>query len=126
VLVIDDDPNGLRLLVEHLKQAGYDPVAAFGAEDALRKLGRRRYQFVLIELAMKQVSGIQLIDLVKTSTASADMLVLAVTSPIRPSLMGELGCDGFIFRPVDPRRLARTLSEVQARHRHHQESRERG
>lgn len=126
VLVIDDDPNALRLLVRLLTQARYEATAAFGAEDAMRKLSQRHYDFALVELAMKQVSGIHLIEMVKASAAGEATSVLAVTSPIRPSLMGAIGCDGFIFRPVDPHQLVQSLEAAGARHRIHQECESRG
>lgn len=101
VLVVDDDPNGLRLMRGLLAQAGYRAEVAFGADDALRKLSRRHFDLALVELAMKQVSGIRLIEIIKANPLLAETPVLAITTPIRRSLAHQLGCDGFVFRPIE-------------------------
>lgn len=116
VLVVDDDPNGLRVMTRLLTDAGYQAVAAYGADDAWQKLGRQRFDVALVELAMKRVSGIRLIEMIKTSSLAAVMPVLAVTTPVRRSLARDLGCDDFVFRPIDPAALLRTVWRVCTTH----------
>lgn len=116
VLVIDEDPNGLRLLAGVLDDAGYRAVVACGAEDAWRKLARQRFDVALVELAMKQVSGIRMIEMMRNSPLVRGMPVLAVTMPVRRSLARQIGCDGFVFRPIHAADLVRSVQRVCATH----------
>lgn len=110
VLVVDDDPNGLLVLTRILNRAGCAVAAAIGADDALRKLDRHPYDVVVVELAMKQVSGIRLIEMMKASPFGNGLRIVAVTAPIRPSLADALGCDGMVFRPVDSAALVAAVT----------------
>jgi CheY-like chemotaxis protein len=112
ILVVDEDPHGLRVLAGLLTAAGHQPVVALGADDAWRKLGRQRFDLALVELAMKQESGIRLIERMKGSGLAAATPVLAVTAPVRRSLARSLGCDGFVFRPVDAEDLCRAVERT--------------
>lgn len=112
ILVVDDDPFSLRLVAGVLTEAGYRVDVALGVDDAQRKLRRQRFDLALVELAMKRVSGIHLIELLKGDPELASTPVLALTTPIRPDLASPLGCDGFVFRPVDSAALLRCVRQL--------------
>lgn len=112
ILVVDDDPHALRLVANILTEAGYRVDVAVGAEDAQRKLRRQRYDLALVELAMKRVSGIHLIDVLRADRELAPTRILGLTTPIRPDLAVALGCNGFIFRPIAPAELRRTVCDL--------------
>lgn len=112
VLIIDDDPNGLRIVADLLASAGHRAVVAYGADDAWQKLQRQRFDVALVELAMKQTSGIRLIEMIKADGLTDGTPVLALTTPIRRSLARALGCDGFVFRPIERADLLRTIQRA--------------
>jgi CheY-like chemotaxis protein len=59
VLVVDDDPDSLRVLGNVLKSGGYQPVLASGGEEALRVIRERPGGFgvVVLDVQMPDLSG---------------------------------------------------------------------
>lgn len=47
VLVVEDDPDIMRIMLHTLKAAGYHAIAAYGAEDALRKVKLQKFDLIL-------------------------------------------------------------------------------
>jgi CheY-like chemotaxis protein len=108
ILVVDDDPDVVHILTRLLGAAGYHVVAGYGGEDALRKLRREHVDLVLTDLAMPRMSGVELIGEIRNDPNLSDMPILCVTAFVWDRLgrsAGDLGCDGFVSKPLDARAL---------------------
>lgn len=104
LLVVDDEPDIVRLLQHWLGAAGYDVVVGYGAEDALRKVRRERFDLLITDLAMPRISGIELIAEVRADPHLADLPIICVTAFVWDELgrsAGDLGCNGFVSKPID-------------------------
>ncbi|WP_207213854.1 response regulator [Sorangium cellulosum] len=55
VLVVDDTPNNLRVLVEHLDCAGIEALTAHDGESALALLRHEVPDLVLLDVVMPKV-----------------------------------------------------------------------
>jgi two-component system cell cycle response regulator DivK len=113
ILVVEDDPDLMRILSYTLSSAGYEVIRAYGGEDALRKVKAQQVDLVLTDLAMPKVSGVEVIDKVKRDPTTRHIPVVAVTAYIWDGLAqsaGQVGCDGFIAKPFDRKHL---LQEVE-------------
>ena len=65
ILVVDDDESILQLVGYLLTHAGYDVVSVKNGEEALKTLRKTEFDLVLTDLAMPDMSGIQVIKAVK-------------------------------------------------------------
>ncbi|OFV87081.1 MAG: hypothetical protein A3J75_05320 [Acidobacteria bacterium RBG_16_68_9] len=113
ILVVEDDPDIMRILSHMLTTAGYEVVRAYGGEDALRKVKSQKIDLVLTDLAMPKVSGVDVIAAVKSDPATASVPCLAVTAFVWDQIAqtaGQAGCDGFIGKPFTTQQL---LCEVE-------------
>ena len=61
ILLVDDDAKLSRVLALRLESEGYDVVAAASGEEALVRLGENRPRFVLADLRMPGMDGIELL-----------------------------------------------------------------
>jgi CheY-like chemotaxis protein len=112
ILIIEDDPDIMRLLNRTLSGAGYQVVHAFGGEDALRKIQTSLPDLVLTDLAMPQMSGVEVIQMLKRNPDTAHIPVIAVTAHMWDGIAqsaGQAGVDGFINKPFSSKTL---LQEV--------------
>jgi len=113
ILVVEDDPDLMRIISYALTGAGYEVVRAYGGEDALRKVENHRLDLILTDLAMPKMSGVEVIDAVKNNPDTKGIPVVAVTAYIWDGIAqsaGQVGCDGFIAKPFDRKHL---LQEVE-------------
>jgi two-component system, NtrC family, response regulator GlrR len=65
ILVVDDDPDLLRLLSMRLSGAGYRVTATASAEEALVKIALERPQLVLSDVQLPGKDGLALFDAIR-------------------------------------------------------------
>jgi len=111
-MVIEDDPDLMRLISHMLKSAGLEVMPAYGGEDALRKLKLHLPDLILTDLAMPKMSGVEVIEHVKAAPETKHIPCVAVTAftwdHIAQSAR-QVGCDSFVSKPFNAVRL---LEEV--------------
>lgn len=108
IMVVEDDPDIMRILMHTLMGEGYQVVPAYGGEDALRKVKVHKPDLVLTDLAMPKVSGVEVIHRIKSDPATKDIPVIAVTAHVWDTLAqsaGQVGCDGYISKPFNNKQL---------------------
>jgi len=96
VLVVDDDPIILEVVRERLDQAGYD---AYVREDALgtsQWVAREQPDFILLDVMMPALSGGELGQLLKRSTATNQTAVILHSSMAMGSLQSIIQRTGAI------------------------------
>ena len=111
-MVIEDDPDLMRLLTHMLKAAGFQVVQAYGGEDALRKVKQHKPDLILTDLAMPKMSGVEVIHQIKHDPETELIPCVAVTAFMWDHIAqsaSQAGCDSFIAKPFNSVRL---LSEV--------------
>jgi len=113
ILVVEDDPDIMRLLTHTLTDAGYRVIPAYGGEDALRKVKLQRPDLILTDLAMPKMSGVEIIQKIKDDPETHHIPILAVTAYVWDSLAqsaGQVGCDGFVGKPFNAKHLLREVA----------------
>jgi CheY-like chemotaxis protein len=115
ILVVEDDPDIIRILTHVLTSAGYHVIPAYGGEDAIRKVKQHMPDLVLTDLAMPKVSGVEVIEVIKTDPDTQHIPVIAVTAHVWDGIAqsaGQVGCDGYIAKPFNTKQI------IQEVHRH--------
>lgn len=115
ILVVEDDQDIMRILTHALTAAGYHVVPAYGGEDAIRKVKLHKPDLVLTDLSMPGVSGVEVIEAIKTDPVTQHIPVIAVTAHVWDGIAqsaGQVGCDGYISKPFTSRQI------IQEVHRH--------
>jgi two-component system response regulator GlrR len=111
ILVVDDDPDLLRLLTIRLESAGYRVSAAHSAERALAQMAVDRPALVITDLRMGGMDGLALFDAVRTSYPTLPVIILTAHGTIPDAVAAtRRGVFGYLTKPVDPQTL---LAEVE-------------
>lgn len=114
VLIVDDNPDNLKLLVFLLNKHGHHVKTAMDAESALQTLQTFRPKLILMDLQLPGMDGLELTSRLKADPATRDILVVAVTAYAMKSDEERAlaaGCDGYIAKPIDTRTLPRIVSD---------------
>lgn len=105
VLVIEDNPDNLRLITYALKRAGYEVISAGSGEDGLDIALMERPFFILMDINLPGIDGLETTKRIRQSEIGGDIPIIAVTSY---AMLGdrertmESGCNGYIEKPIDP------------------------
>ncbi len=106
VLAVDDDPNDLRYVRDALVQAGYTPLVAGDAREALSLMETERPDLALLDLMLPGTNGIELMrDILKR----VDVPVIFLSAYGGDELVTqalEMGAVDYVAKPFSPTELA--------------------
>lgn len=103
-LVVEDTPSNLQLALEILKEGGFTAHGAENGVEALSKIERDEYDFVLMDIKLPGMSGVEAAKAIKSNTAYKDVPIIALTACAmrgdRERILSE-GFDDYISKPID-------------------------
>jgi CheY-like chemotaxis protein len=108
ILVVDDNPENLKLILVILGAGGYELTTANDAHEALRFLERRAPDLILLDLQLPGMDGLELTRQLRARTDTRAIPIVAVTAyAMKGDEMKarDAGCNGYIVKPVDKRVL---------------------
>jgi len=114
ILVVDDNDANLKLARVLLTGEGYDVRTASDAPGALTVLEGFRPRVILMDVQMPGMDGLELTRRLKADPRTEHIVVVAMTAY---AMKGDeakalaAGCDGYIPKPIDTRRLAGQIME---------------
>ena len=110
VLVVDDEENIRLVLRTLLKKQGYQVETAESAEEALAHLERFDPDFVLADVRMNGMTGIELCAELKARSSLATVILMSAYSvyELEREALRE-GALGFLRKPLDIRRMMQLI-----------------
>jgi CheY-like chemotaxis protein len=108
ILVVDDNPENLKLILVILAASRYELITANDALEALRFLEQRRPDLILLDLQLPGMDGLELTRRLKADATLSRIPVVAVTAYAMKgdeNKARDAGCDGYLVKPVDKRQL---------------------
>lgn len=116
LLVIEDERALCETIVRSLRRLAYSVDYCFDGEKALELLGTERYDLVLLDLNLPEVSGFQICRDVKRRSA-LPVLVLTSRDQMRDEVHAlELGADEYLTKPYRKERLLARIGNVLKRY----------
>lgn len=120
VLVVDDNAANLELLRYLLTRHGYCVYPAASAEMAQEILQKILPEIILLDLQLPGMDGLTFTRMLKSDPRTSSIIILAVTAYAMKgdeARVIEAGCDGYVAKPIDTRRLPVLIAEHLQRRR---------
>lgn len=115
ILVVDDEPDIVALVVYHLAKAGYRVSSASSGPDALALAKRDRPALVVLDLMLPGMSGFDVLARLREDENTANVAVLMLTArkdePDRIRGL-ELGADDYLTKPFSPQELVLRVGAI--------------
>src|SRR3954452_2365020 len=106
LLLVDDDPDLLRLLAIRLKANGYDVNAVDSGQKALASIGASRPDLVLTDLRMDGMDGMALFQEIQASYPGLPVIILTAHGTIPDAVDAtRRGVFGYLTKPYDAEEL---------------------
>lgn len=115
LLVVDDDPDMLRLLSMRLVSAGYQVTAVTSAETALTQLEIEHPQLVLSDVRLPGRDGLALFDEIRKRHPSLPVILLTAHGTIPDAVEATArGVFTYLTKPYDARELLDKIAQALA------------
>ena len=115
ILVVDDDPDLLRLLSMRLSGAGYRVTATASAEEALVKIAMERPQLVLSDVQLPGKDGLALFDAIRVQHPSLPVILLTAHGTIPDAVEAtSRGVFTYLTKPFDGKALLDVIARALA------------
>lgn len=118
IMIIDDETYNVLVVRKFLQHAGYENfVTTTESPKAIALMQRELPDVVLLDIMMPDVSGIDILRVMKMTPELSNIPVIILTASPDPALKTqalELGATDFLAKPVDPSELVLRVKNVLA------------
>lgn len=119
LLIVDDEPDNLRILSSLLREE-HQVIVAKSGHQALTLAQDMQPDLILLDVVMPNMTGFEVIEILKKQTSTQDIPVIFITglqSSKDETLGFELGAVDYIHKPFNPAIVkARVASQLQIIH----------
>ena len=115
ILIVDDNPNVLKLLNISLNKAGYEVVEAENGEMAYEVANKEQPDIIISDIMMPQMDGIELCWMIRESSTIPLVPFIFLTSfdDSEMEIRGfRAGADDYLNKPIDRKELLERVEEL--------------
>lgn len=115
ILIVDDEPDVVDLLVFNLQKAGFKTTTARDGHTALQKVRDDLPALVVLDLMLPGIEGTDICRQLKADPKTAHIPVIMLTAKAEEvdRIVGlELGADDYVTKPFSPRELTLRIKTI--------------
>jgi DNA-binding response OmpR family regulator len=115
ILIIEDETDVADLLTLNLRKASYKVSTAGDGVTGLQKARDDRPDFIILDLMLPKMSGLEVCRILKSDTATAQMPILMLTAKAEEidRIVGlEFGADDYVTKPFSPREVVLRIRAI--------------
>ena len=115
ILIVEDDPKNMKVVVMALRPHGYALLKATDGEEALEIALRDTPDLILLDMQLPKMSGLEVTRKLREMPAFSHIPIIALTAY---AMKGdkekfiEAGCDAYLSKPINTRELPRVIAET--------------
>jgi len=112
ILIVDDEPNIVRVLRGYLEAAGFQVIAAYNGTEALAAFRNEAPDLIVLDLMLPEMDGL---DVARAIRRESDLPIIMLTARVDETdrLIGlELGADDYVTKPFSPREVVARVRAV--------------
>lgn len=105
ILVVDDEPGILNLLVSYLKAEGYEVYTASDGNAALKAARAYKPDILILDLMLPGLDGLEVLTRLRRESDVYVILLTARTEETDKIVGLSVGADDYVTKPFSPREL---------------------
>ncbi len=114
ILVVDDSPTEMKLMLEALRSQSHRLITATDGEEALEQAQQEHPDLILLDVILPKKNGFQVCRQLKTAPATHNIKIVLVTSKTQDTdrFWGlKQGADAYLTKPFDDDQLLAAVDE---------------
>ncbi len=120
VLIVDDEPNLLRLVEYALQQEGYETLVATTGVEAIAAVEQHDPDLLILDVMMPDMTGLEVCQRIRANPATENMpiIILSARGQVSDKIEGlEAGADEYLAKPVLPEEMVARVTALLQRTR---------
>jgi DNA-binding response OmpR family regulator len=112
ILIVEDEPELVKVLRSYLEQAGFTVLGAYRGDSGLSTWAHHKPDLVILDLNLPGMDGL---DVAREIRRKAETPIIMLTARVDEAdrLIGlELGADDYIVKPFSPREVVARVRAV--------------
>ena len=119
ILVVEDDDDAAKFVMRALARAGHEAVLATSAEEALQRIGSRRFSMMLTDVRMPGANGLELLAMVRTKDPTLPVVLMTAYGAMDDAIVAlRGGAEDFLLKPLTLDSLQRAVVKALRARRH--------
>ena len=112
ILVVDDEENMLALFKRVLGKEGYELACVNSGQSAVRLVKEETFELAIVDVSMPDMDGIEVLAKLKVMDRELPVIMItAFPSWDKEQAARRLGCDDYLSKPLDMKRLKALVRE---------------
>jgi len=112
ILVVDDEPAVLKVLVTRLQLAGYQVYSATNGEEALESFHRDSPDLIVLDVMLPKMDGFAVCRRIRAESV-VPIIFLTALEAISERVAGlDLGADDYLSKPFSPKELEARIATI--------------
>ena len=112
ILVVDDEPAVLKVLVTRLQLAGYQVFSATNGEEALESFHRDSPDLIVLDVMLPKMDGFAVCRRIRAESV-VPIIFLTALEAISERVAGlDLGADDYLSKPFSPKELEARIATI--------------
>jgi DNA-binding response OmpR family regulator len=100
ILIVEDDPDVLSMMIKHLAHLGYDVITASDGMEGLKQLEEGGYDLVITDIVMPYVSGVGVVSTLKEKHPHIPVIAITGYGKEPEAAAVEMKADLVLAKPV--------------------------
>ena len=108
ILIADDEPVNLQVLINNLSLEGYEVVAASNGEEVLSIVEKEDFDLLILDVMMPKLSGFEVTKELRTRHSLTELPILMLTAKTQlydKVTAFEMGANDYLAKPCDKEEL---------------------
>ncbi len=114
-LIVEDNPDNLRLMTYILKRKGYEVLSAEDGEQGVKTASGTQLDLIIMDIMLPGIDGMETTRRIRASELDNIIPIIAMTSYAmrgdREKILAA-GCNGYIEKPIDPLRVMTEIEKI--------------
>lgn len=103
ILIIEDEPELVKVLRSYLEKSGFDVLTAYRGDTGLTTWENNRPDLVLLDLNLPGMDGLDIAREIRRKSQTPILMVTARVEEMDQLIGLELGADDYVTKPYSPR-----------------------
>lgn len=115
ILIVEDDPVGLRYVRFTLEKNGYQVITAANGLEGLRKARTEEPDLIILDVMLPGIDGYEICHRLRAEPTTAHLPILMFSAKAQESdktVGQQVGADDYLTKPAEPSEIIRRVESL--------------